>query len=419
MTLSAWQRLRRDFDAWPVFIGLAILSGLLAGFLASLLLPTPTNREEEIRLLRGVLWSTAGFMIGWTLAWIQRNAQRVQGLVPFAATLGAIILWGTTGPRFPSEWILALVGASAGIAYRGLGRVFRRATPADLKMRWAWFRVLAETLPASVMLLVAVVGWRMDWWTAAHFRVGLAIIVGLLAIWAWWVFRRPALENVIELVFLVLYRVRVHGPGIRRFPGNGPVFVIANHACFMDPLFLAKFIPRPLVAMMTSVFFDVPALRWLMVHFAEAIRVEWKTFRRDVPEILQAVQKLDEGKTVVIFAEGGLRRRDDLPLKRFGQGVWHILRERPTTPVVVCWIEGNWGSFFSFHKGPPLKNKRMDVRRKIDVAIDEPRTVPAEILADCTKTRQYLMEQCSNMRKAIGLEPVPVPILSPNDEEEA
>ena len=56
---------------------------------------------------------------------------------------------------------------------------------------------------------------------------------------------------------------------------------------------------------------------------------------------------------------------DTLPLSQFGQGVWHILHERPDTPVVVCWIEGGWGCYFSYYNGPPTVNKRFDWWRRI------------------------------------------------------
>jgi hypothetical protein len=100
-----------------------------------------------------------------------------------------------------------------------------------------------------------------------------------------------------------------------------------------------------------------------------------------------------------------MRRREERPLKQFGQGVWHILRDRPQTPVVVCWIEGGWGSYASYWKGPPAVNKRMDFWRHIDIAVGEPMVLGAELLADQRATRSYLMRVCLETRKYLGLEP--------------
>ena len=81
-------------------------------------------------------------------------------------------------------------------------------------------------------------------------------------------------------------------------------------------------------------------------------------------------------------------------LRQFGQGVWHILKETPHTQVVVFWIEGGWGSYASYRNGPPMKNKRLDFRRRIDIAVEKAQEVPPEVLADHRTTRRYLMRAC-------------------------
>ena len=137
---------------------------------------------------------------------------------------------------------------------------------------------------------------------------------------------------------------------------------------------------------------------------ARAIRVQYSTFRREAPELQEAIGALDDGEVVVIFPEASLRKSEDRPLRRFGQGVWHILSERPQTPVVVCWIEGNWRSFFSYFRGPPTKNKRMDIWRHIDIAIGEPMLLDPAMLADHKTTRAFLEQCCREMRGVLGLE---------------
>ena len=109
---------------------------------------------------------------------------------------------------------------------------------------------------------------------------------------------------------------------------------------------------------------------------------------------------------MVLFPEGELRKCAEIPLKRFGRGVWHILHERPGTPVVVCWIEGGWGSYFSYFKGPPTKNKPMDLRHPVTVVVGEPQVLSPELLADQRLTRNYLMQECLRLRETLGLPPV-------------
>ena len=212
-----------------------------------------------------------------------------------------------------------------------------------------------------------------------------------------------AVEQILESLMTPMYRVRVHGPGREEIPRSGPLLIVANHAAYLDPFWLCKIVPRQVTPMMTSVFYDLPIIRWSMVHIVEAIRVPAVGFRREAPELHEAVSVLRRGGCVLIFPEAQLRRREDQPLRMFGQGVWRILQEMPRTPVLVCWIEGGWGSFTSYVKGPPLRGKRLDWRRRIDIAIDTPRILEPAILADQHATRQDLMRKCLECRRYLGL----------------
>ncbi len=139
------------------------------------------------------------------------------------------------------------------------------------------------------------------------------------------------------------------------FARRGPLLIIANHSTLCRSLFsLCKITPRKVTPMMTSVFYDLPVIRWLMVHAVGAIRVQkGSAFAARPPEVARLSARLHGGGCVLLFPEGILRRKEEQLLMPFGQGVWHILNELPLTLVVVCWIEGGWGSFASYRGGPP------------------------------------------------------------------
>src|SRR2546421_434853 len=86
----------------------------------------------------------------------------------------------------------------------------------------------------------------------------------LAAAVAWCVFLREGFEQIVEFLLWPCYRIRLHGPGARCVPERGPLLVIANHASWLDPVWLIKALPRRLTPLMTSIYFDRPVLRWLM-----------------------------------------------------------------------------------------------------------------------------------------------------------
>ena len=163
-------------------------------------------------------------------------------------------------------------------------------------------------------------------------------VAAIVTVAAFWEFRRELVEVIVEFVFAIMYRFSTAGPGLDTFPQRGPVLLVCNHASWLDPMWLAKVLPRTMIAMMNSIFFDHWSMRWIMVYLFDAIRVQESGFRREVPELKDAMAALDAGKCVVIFPEGRLRRSEELPLRMFGQGVWHIL---PNGPRRRWWSAGS------------------------------------------------------------------------------
>jgi len=258
----------------------------------------------------------------------------------------------------------------------------------------------------SLLMIGLWFRWSGSAWPGpASTRLGiLCLAAGIGAVLAWGWLLTPTIELLTESALVPMYRIRTCGPGKDHFPPRGPLLIIANHSSYLDPFWLGTIVPRHVRPMMTSTFYDLPVIHWLMVHVVQAIRVPAGTFRRDAPELRAAADALRRGECLLIFPEGQLRKKEEQILRHFGQGIWRILHEVPETPVLVVWIEGGWGSWTSYDKGPPLKNKPLDWRRRIDIALAEPRPLPAEVLADQRATRAYLMRACLECRRYLGLE---------------
>jgi 1-acyl-sn-glycerol-3-phosphate acyltransferase len=422
------RRILADREARACLLALASLRGIvvaltgavIAATLSQHIAPGGASVEELTGVVgelveRGV-WILGGVAAGSLLASVQGHPFRALGLVPFGATglLLGLVLAALGG--VPSPGLCLWLGVMAGLINVPLAATYQAALPADARGNGMAVRNLADYLATTVLSLLlyglahaGLIGAAGQLWL-------VAALVAVGVVLAWPPLYRASFEQVMEFFFWPIYRMRGHGPGCTQMPRRGPVIVVANHACWFDPVFAGKVLPRPLVPMMTSVFYDLPVLRFIMPFIFRGIRVQAARFRREAPELAEAIAALDRGEALVIFPEGYMRRSEEKPLRFFGQGIWLILHERPQVPVVPCWIEGHWGSYFSYKGGPPTKNKKMDFWRRIDVAADVPRVLSPDILADHRATRKHLMQLCLDARRFLGLEVVS---LEKADEEPA
>src|SRR5262249_41085231 len=117
----------------------------------------------------------------------------------------------------------------------------------------------------------------------------LVVVSALAAGGAIIAFFRPALEGAAEAIIWPAYRIPATGPGLERLPTHGPGWGIGTPAAWFDPLSVEKVLPAPSTPMMTSRFYDLPVLSWLMRKIVKAIRVPESTVRRDAPELREAV----------------------------------------------------------------------------------------------------------------------------------
>jgi 1-acyl-sn-glycerol-3-phosphate acyltransferase len=337
---------------------------------------TPTEILQRIA-------APCGLLVGLTVARLQRHPTRRGVWVPagFGILVAAFAVRASGGP----EWLTAALGGTC-LAFAVCGAVGRA--------------IGAVALAVGIGVVVLTTGP-----SEADSARTMALMTAVAFVVSFWCYRRPVGETLGEWPIRVLYRLRAVGPGMDQLPRTGPVIVISNHPSFLDPCWLMIRLPRDLTPLMYAEYFQIPGLHFYMKHVVGAIPAGATGFRREVPELDEVVRRLDLGQGVLVFPEGWVRRKEEEELRRFAQGTWRVLRDRPTTPVVACWVEGGWGSWVSFKNGPPFK-KRPDFRRPIDMGVSAPVVLDSETLADQHRTREALRQMVLDARRHLELPPI-------------
>jgi 1-acyl-sn-glycerol-3-phosphate acyltransferase len=333
------------------------------------------------------LWGfVGGACAGAALTLLQQHPTRRRAWKP----LGFLLLLGAALAALSAADIRLVGGLVGGGLIAGV---------ASSRTRW-----VDTVVPLCLVVCLSLFADQVTW--EPNLEVFLAITCGIASAVSLWIYRRPVGETLGEWILRLMYRMRVTGPGVAQLTRTGPVLVISNHTAYFDPCWVMIPLPRDLTPIMYGEYFRKFGLHFYMKHIIDAIPSGVGAVRRDVPELAEAVRRLDKGEGVLIFPEGWVRRKEDESIRRFAQGAWRILRDRPAIPVVACWIEGGWGSWTSYSGGPPFKNKTVDFRRPIDIGVSAPVVLDPETLVDQMRTRELLREMVLGARRHLGLSPL-------------
>ncbi len=140
---------------------------------------------------------------------------------------------------------------------------------------------------------------------------------------------------VLTFCFDVCFRTRTIG--LERVPRSGGLLLVVNHISWFDPMIIGYATPRRVDFMAMAELFRNPVIGWL-VRALGAFPVDRS--RRDPGAVREAVRRLQAGRCVVIFPEGGIRLGPDSvlggnPQFKPGAGALAMMSESTILPVVV------------------------------------------------------------------------------------
>lgn len=163
--------------------------------------------------------------------------------------------------------------------------------------------------------------------------------------------------------------------GLENIPKHGAVLLLSNHVSWLDWILIQLPIKRPINYMMEKEIYN-----WKFLHFlfkkGEAIPLSSKASKG---AFLEARKRLESGKIVGIFPEGGITY--DGEIQKIHRG-YELLGSDSDYIVIPVFIDGVFGSLFSRYK--PKKGKSLFKRREIHIYFGEalPKGIKSEELRD-------------------------------------
>ena len=414
-------RIFAETESRGSLLGMAVFQGIItAGSGAIFTLALDNAASGHTAAMYALVLVCAGVALGCLLASFKTHPRRTLGLVPFGVT-GLLVadVWAALGnvhgvaPAAPS----LLLGIMGGVVNVPLRTTYLAAVPADARGNamsvMNTFIYLMTTAIALVMYGLVEGGVlptavAQMWFVVATVAVGAArVVVAAVSPGA------GAVGGVAGVADVPYPRPR---SGSGSTAERGPLLLIANHTSYFDPFWVAKVAPPG------AAHDDQRLLRSANHPLADGKGGAGHPGAADFfpPQGARTGRSgrgAARGRLRVAFSRVVPAPQGGGAAAAFWPGRLAYPAPVPDTPVAVLWIEGGWGSFASYKGGRPMKGKRLDWWRTIDVAVSEPRPLDADILADHRRTRRYLMRACLKARGILGLE-VPMATEEAVEEDE-
>lgn len=312
------------------------------------------------------LWTMAvvGIAIGSVGAGLISRKRIEMGLAPLG---GTVMTLGTIALAFcplDSVWqklMLVLAGAGGAVFLVPLQAILQDAPEEDRR---------GTILSASGLLNnLSGIGF-----TALQFGlkytdvpIGLQLaILALLTTIVTWISFRHLIVDFIRLIGLALIRTiyRIEVRGACHLPEKGGVLLLPNHVTFADAFYLTAACPRRVRFVMDETFL---ANHWIR-RFAGIFGTV--AIARDQPReaIRATIDALQAGDVVCLFPEGKITRTGTLGALERG---FELIANKAGCPILPVWIDGSWGSIFSYERGPGFRKKPYRIPHPLGIAFGE------------------------------------------------
>ncbi len=292
--------------------------------------------------------------------------KRIEIGLAFVGAIGMSLLLPLTAfvwenHALASFGILA-VGVMAGLFSAPLHAVFVASAKDEVRASTiAIGNAVINLISAAFVGLQTLLSSQWNWSPESqlYLLAGLSIVVVF-----WMSFLVP--ESLLRVFLLglvkVVYPTRIKG--LQSIPKEGGVLMVSNHVSYMDAILIYAASNRPVRFIGGPSSIRFPFIKWAYKRF-NVINI---SSQRAKEAIVKTVEALKQGDVVCIFPEGRLTRTGTMyPFKRGAT----LIARKAGSPVLPVYIDGMWGSIFSFAHKPFKIRAGMPLRRKIGIQFGE------------------------------------------------
>ncbi|MFC4994214.1 MFS transporter [Rubritalea tangerina] len=195
-------------------------------------------------------------------------------------------------------------------------------------------------------------------------------------------------------VFRIFYRQKVlHA---ERMPEEGGVLIVPNHVTYIDAFILTAASPRPIRFLMHDSYFEKDGI---LRHFVKLFDTVPISATKAKEAIQTAADAVAEGAVVCIFPEGQLTRSGAMNELKRG---FEMIARKAKCPVMPVYMDGLWGSIFSFERGVLFKKVPYRIPYGVTVAWGKP--IPCRMSSSISvrKSLHAMSSEALEMREILA-----------------
>lgn len=241
---------------------------------------------------------------------------------------------------------LALLGISAGLFYVPLESFLQHRSPAASRgtlLAASNFVSFAGILSTSAILYLMQ---NLLHLTPRNTFLAIGLATVPAALYVLFLLPQATIRFVTWLVSHTIYKLRIYGR--ENLPETGGALLVANHVTWLDAAFILISSSRPVRMLAYADYVQGGLVGWF-TNLMGAIPVKASEGPKSLLRSLATAREcIRAGELVCIFAEGALTRTGQL--QPFQRGLLKIV-EGTGAPVIPVYLDGLWGSIFSFFRG--------------------------------------------------------------------